>query len=86
MWRRHPSYFPMVESAWKGGLGGNETLGQLSEHLGSLGQSLSQWDKSTFGSVRKRLVQLRKELEQLRSQSIGSGPTRDETTSDGRNI
>jgi len=57
---------------------GDATLGQLLEHLNSVGRSLIGWDRSTFGSVRKCLGQLRKDLELMRGQSIGSGSTQDE--------
>lgn len=63
--------------AWKQ-QGGGISLENLARDLGVLGSSLSAWDQSTFGSVRKKLAQLRKELEWVWGQNIGSGPTRGE--------
>ena len=54
------------------------SLGQLAGHLGELSRSLSDWDCTTFGSVRKTLAQLRKDLERIRGQSIGAGPPNEE--------
>lgn len=77
MWLRDPSYVRAVESVWQEP-GRHVSLGQISGHLGALGQSLSEWDYSTFGSVHKNLAQLRKELERIRGQSLGTGPSNEE--------
>jgi len=77
MWRRDPSYNRAVEEAWLDP-GDHASLGQVTDHLGRLGRCLSDWDRNTFGSVRKTLVQLRAELERVRGQSIGTGPSSEE--------
>jgi hypothetical protein len=77
MWRLDPSYAHAVESAWNSP-GDVVSLRNLASSLGQVGSSVSVWDQATFGSVRKKLVQLRKELEFVRGQSIGTGPSREE--------
>ena len=77
MWRRDPTYMQAVELAWQDP-GAHVSLGQLAGHLGEFSRSLSDWDCTTFGSVRKTLAQLRKDLERIRGQSIGAGPPNEE--------
>ena len=77
MWRRDPSYTLAVESAWQEP-DDQASMSQLANRLGELGRSLSDWDHTTFGSVRKNLAKLRKDLERIRGQSLGTGPSRDE--------
>jgi hypothetical protein len=76
MWCRDPSYGRAVEAAWQGS--GDHASRQISSHLDALGRSLSEWDHTTFGLVRKKLAQLRNELEQIRGQSLGTGPSSEE--------
>lgn len=66
-----------MESAWTSP-GEAASLTNLASSLNQVGSSLLAWDHTTFGSVRKKLIQLRKELEFVRGQSIGAGPSREE--------
>jgi hypothetical protein len=77
MWRRGPSYRQLVTATWNS-LDRPSSLGALRANLDNISCSLSDWEHSTFGSVRKEMVRLRRELEQERRPSLRSGPTRKE--------
>lgn len=78
MWRRDPSYKHLVDVNWSS-LDRPSTMNQLTANLDSISCSLSDWEHSTFGSVRNEVRKLRTELERVRRSSIRSGPTRRET-------
>lgn len=77
MWRRDPSYMQLVTDSWNGMVRPNY-LGSLASNLDNISCSLSDWEQSTFGSVRKEMARLRRELEKERGSSLRSGPTRRE--------
>lgn len=79
MWRRDPSYMALVESRWSS-LEAPSNLDSLAQSLQHVSCSLSDWEQSSFGSVRKELVRLRQELEKERQSTIRSGPTRKEAS------
>lgn len=72
MWRRDPTYMTL-ESRWSC-LGAPNNLNSLAENLDHISASLSDWEQSSFGSVRKELIRLRKELERERRSTIRGLP------------
>lgn len=59
-------------------LGEANGLMQLQNGLGRVQGTMQEWDRSTFGSVRRDLTKLRRELERVCGQSMGRGPSRTE--------
>jgi hypothetical protein len=65
----------VVEEAWHAG--GNN-LQEVYNALGSVRQRLKTWSIAEFGSVKKQLKKLRERREVVRSNSLRSGPSREE--------
>ena len=75
MWAKHEHYPRVVAEGWQTGA---RNMVELHQALGQMQKSLQGWSKNEFGSVNKQLKVLRAKLERVRSDSIRSGPTREE--------
>jgi hypothetical protein len=75
MWQRHESYFSTISTAWD--VGGSN-LGDIMDKLGNVQRSLSLWEQTKFGSVRKELHKLNTRLEDERKKNLFAGPSQEE--------
>ena len=74
-WTRHDRYTQVVEEAWQVDV---PNLQGVYDALGGVRGKLQRWSKDEFGSVKKQLKTMRARLEELRSNSLRSGPSREE--------
>jgi hypothetical protein len=73
MWETHQDFKPVMDREWR--LDTCTSMHGLERKLKGLSQSLSEWGRDTFGSVRRELRDLRRQLTYLRSASDRIGPS-----------
>lgn len=74
MWDTHADLLLTVQSAWEAS-GQYLTASDVRAKLTSLAESLGDWSKSTFGSVKAEIRSLKKQLERLRNDQARVGPS-----------
>jgi hypothetical protein len=74
MWESHEDFDPALRQVWDS-VGQSSNTTAVCTKLEKVSKSLSRWNATTFGSVRKGLKELRAELERQRSVPGRVGPT-----------
>jgi hypothetical protein len=70
MWLRAPDYKEVLEKSWEEGRLGAASLQSTWSNLSRAASSLKDWNRTTFGSVRKKIRQLEGKLRDIREREM----------------